>query len=689
MDDVTVRIKLRKDLEDFNSKLQEEIGFHVEVAFAEPVYDKSEKKPALEIGFAKKDLIPLLEYLEEFLWVEYDIVDPFDTIEIEAQDEEVQKAVNEHIASVSDRMVDRLFEELEKRMGKAENENAEASEVQQKEGKKPVACRTEFAFPVNFSPEMTAYIKELRQVAQALYSVGSLEQVYAKTLLLSMDDGWGYSAFLRVIQQELAPFYSAIMKSIYVIEETISGENGVSAWEGVPKRIKELSEKATEEKKFLIVAYDMREWMGQFSEPAFLNYLRRVGQYAKNILLVLRVPYMDMKTIRRMEQNLSNVLSIRSIVVPPVTSENMVVYLKDKLGASGFSVAEGCEDLLEQWICQEKNEGNFYGYKTLDKMAGELIYHKALHGTGEITIICPTDVQPMLLEAACVEDAYQLLNEMIGMAQVKTRVREIVAQIKMQKTMEEQGRAIDKPTMHMMFLGNPGTGKTTVARIIGQIFKQEGLLRKGHFIEKTGNDFIERYVGTTILKVRTTCRDAYGSVLFIDEAYGMDVGTSSGSTAEEIVPILVAEMENHREDMCVILAGYKEEMKEFLRSNAGLESRIPHVIEFPNYTRAELVQIFFNLVEGNFAYEDALKETITEYINNIPEEVFHTREFSNGRFVRNLYEHLWGKAAYRISLSGESEIILKKEDMVSVMEEEDFSEMVAEKVTKRIGFSVV
>lgn len=685
MDDVTVRIKLRKELDDFNGKLQEDIYSHVQVSFAEPIYDKVEKKPVMELRLPQKELIPLLEYLEEFLWIEYDIIDPFEAIEIEARDEEVQKTVKEHIACVSDRMLDRLFEELEQRMEKAE----EGEKVHKEENKTEPVCRKEFVFPVNFSPEMKAYIKELRQVAQALYSVGSLEQVYAKSLLISMDDGWGYSAFLKVIQQEMAPFYSAVLKSIYVMEEVIPVENGIAAWEGVPKRIKELSEKATEEKKFLIVAYDMREWMGQFSDTAFLNQLRRVGQYAKNILLVLRIPYMEIKTIRRMEQNLSNVLAIRSIVVPPVTTENMVMYLKDKLGEARFSVEESCEELLEQWICQEKNEGNFYGYKTLDKMAGELIYHKALHGVGEITSIGPADVQPMLLEAACAEDAYQLLNEMIGMAQVKTRVREIVAQIKMQKTLEEQGKAIDKPTMHMMFLGNPGTGKTTVARIVGQIFRQEGLLRKGHFIEKTGNDFIERYIGTTVQKVRTTCRDAYGSVLFIDEAYGMDVGTSTGSTAEEIVPILVAEMENHREDMCVILAGYKEEMKEFLRTNSGLESRIPHVIEFPNYTREELVQIFFNLVEGNFAYEDTLKETIAEYINSIPEEVFHTREFSNGRFVRNLYEHLWGKAAYRISLSGESEMVLKKEDMVSVMEEEDFSEMIGEKPAMRIGFSVV
>jgi SpoVK/Ycf46/Vps4 family AAA+-type ATPase len=239
----------------------------------------------------------------------------------------------------------------------------------------------------------------------------------------------------------------------------------------------------------------------------------------------------------------------------------------------------------------------------------------------------------------------------------------------------------------MMFLGNPGTGKTTVARIIGRIFRQEGLLRKGHFIETTGNGLVIGNIQATMEHVRNLCRDSYGSILFIDEAYGMNIGHSSGNVADEILPTLVAEMENHRDDMCVILAGYKEEMEEFVKENSGLKSRIPHVLEFPNYTREELIEIFFKMIDGKFEYERELKDTVCEYFLNIPDENLNDREFSNARFVRNLYERLWGKAAYRISQSQDKRLLLKKEDMVCITEEEDFHTMVKEKNKKQIGFT--
>ena len=127
-------------------------------------------------------------------------------------------------------------------------------------------------------------------------------------------------------------------------------------------------------------------------------------------------------------------------------------------------------------------------------------------------------------------------------------------------------------------------------------------------------------------------------------------------------------------------------MFEFLKNNSGLESRIPHIIEFPNYSKDELIEIFLHMVKKNFAYEDDLMEAVSEYINNIPKEQYETKEFSNARFIRNLYEHLWGKAAYRISLDGDSDIVLKKEDWVNVMAEENFVNMVEEKNKRTIGF---
>ncbi len=641
----------------------------------------------IEIQFLRKNFQAIMTLLEKHMGSYDDIEDVYELLEIEALKSEHEELIAEYIEIYLERRLEEVFSILESRLEKREREKR-AEEL-------PKMPPDEFEFPVSFSAEMKAYIEELRYVMRSLDSIGSVGQIFSKKLLISIDDGWGYSAFLRVIRAELERYYDDNGKEMKIEEISLSPNNGIDLWRGQAGKIKDVSEDRVKYNRFSILSYDMREWVDYLSKPELLNEIRRMGQYAKNILVIFRLPYMDMKTVKNIEQTLSNVVSLRSIVIPPVNAENMVVYLKDKLKEARFFADADCDEILEQWICQEKNEGNFFGYKTLDKMAGELIYHKALHSDlnemseEEIKQIHIADVKPMVSNVLEDEDAYELLNELIGMAQVKTRVREIVAQIKLQMTLESQGRKIEKPSMHMLFLGNPGTGKTTVARIIGQIFKQEGILKKGFFYEKAGNDFIARYVGTAAQAIRTTCRDAYGSVLFIDEAYGMNVATSKGTVADETVPVLVAEMENHRGDMCVILAGYQEEMAEFLKVNSGLASRIPHVIEFPNYTKDELLQIFLQMMEKSFAYEEALLEEVTEYIQNIPKEQYEAKEFSNARFVRNLFEHLWGKAAYRMSLSGEKDVILKKEDWVNILAEENFKNMVEEKPKRTIGFTPV
>lgn len=637
-------------------------------------------KDEMNVSVIDENVLDLLQFIERFLWENCEIDDPYNVLKLAVNDEVVKVEVEDYIESYNDRTIDELFEELERRL-------IEQKEEEQRKTDK-VMVRTGFDYPVKFSPEMMSYIKELRQVTKALNRINNLPQFYTKSLLVSMDDGWGYSAFLKVIRDELLPYYYVDVEDVDVEEITLGESEGIERWIALPKAIKAKAKSIAERRKFAIVSFDIRDWMTEIGGPELLDCLRKVGQYSANILCVFRIPYMDAKVVRSIEEQISRVLSLRTLIVPPVSVENMVTYLNNKIRETRFIIDDACDDWLEQWICQEKNAGNFFGYKTLDKMAGELIYHKALHDDGNkvLTYVMPEDIMPMLTEQFAVADAYALLEELVGIAQVKIKVKEVVAQIKLQKALEEQGKSVEKPSMHMMFTGNPGTGKTTVARIVGRILKQEGLLRKGQFFEKQGNDFVGKYIGHSAPIVRASCRDAYGSVLFVDEAYGMAVEGTKWNSGAEVIATFIAEMENHRDDLCVIMAGYTDEMQEFMKVNAGLESRIPHVIEFPNYTRDELAEIFFKMVDGNFEYEEALKETLTEYINSIPDEYFDSKEFSNGRFVRNLYEHLWGKAAYRISLSGETNVILKKEDMISVIAEESIGSMIAERSKNKIGF---
>ena len=547
---------------------------------------------------------------------------------------------------------------------------------------------------VEFSPEMSAYRKELKKALEGLDRIGAQGLIFDKVLLVSIDEGWGYSELVEMISYELKVAFDLEHRPIEKEEESYITDKREESWRRQYDRIENIGNKARHGSKFAILTYDLTTVGSELGTPEFMRRICDIKEHTKDTLLIFRVPYMSQKALTAYEQAFDDSLAVRVLSVPPVSVENMVIYVREKLQSVGAGIDSGCDDLLEQWICQEKSDGVFRGYQTLDKMVTEILYQKAISvNEGELLdcsmeYVGKADIQNMLDNPLVAENAYELLDELIGMTQLKTSIREVVAQIKLQRELKEEGKDVEEPSLHMLFLGNPGTGKTTVARIIGKIFKQENLLRKGHFIEMRGSSFVVGNVNTTMEKVRSTCRDSYGSVLFIDEAYGMSVGHSNGNVTDEILPILVAEMENHRDEMCVIFAGYKEEMENFLKANSGLKSRIPHVLEFPNYTRDELMEIFFKMVEGRFEYEEELKDTLQDYIQNIPDTSFQTKEFSNARFIRNLYERLWGKAAYRISQSGEKEIVLKKEDMLCVIQEEDFQTMVTEKNRKQIGFAV-
>ena len=547
---------------------------------------------------------------------------------------------------------------------------------------------------VEFSPEMSAYRKELKKALEGLDRIGAQGLIFDKVLLVSIDEGWGYSELVEMISYELKVAFDLEHRPIEKEEESYITDKREESWRRQYDRIENIGNKARHGSKFAILTYDLTTVGSELGTPEFMRRICDIKEHTKDTLLIFRVPYMSQKALTAYEQAFDDALAVRVLSVPPVSVENMVIYVREKLQSVGAGIDSGCDDLLEQWICQEKSDGVFRGYQTLDKMVTEILYQKAISvNEGELLdcsmeYVGKADIQNMLDDPLVAENSYELLDELIGMTQLKTSIREVVAQIKLQRELKEEGKDVEEPSLHMLFLGNPGTGKTTVARIIGKIFKQENLLRKGHFIEMRGSSFVVGNVNTTMEKVRSTCRDSYGSVLFIDEAYGMSVGHSNGNVTDEILPILVAEMENHRDEMCVIFAGYKEEMENFLKANSGLKSRIPHVLEFPNYTRDELMEIFFKMVEGRFEYEEELKDTLQDYIQNIPDTSFQTKEFSNARFIRNLYERLWGKAAYRISQSGEKEIVLKKEDMLCVIQEEDFQTMVTEKNRKQIGFAV-
>jgi SpoVK/Ycf46/Vps4 family AAA+-type ATPase len=260
----------------------------------------------------------------------------------------------------------------------------------------------------------------------------------------------------------------------------------------------------------------------------------------------------------------------------------------------------------------------------------------------------------------------QELNQLTGLESVKENVQEIVdEQLANQRLQEkESGKTGEVVTRHFLFTGNPGTGKTTVARLLGRIFRAMGLLRKGHFQEVNRNNLVAEYIGQTAPKTQKAIDSALDGVLFIDEAYALSSG-GERDFGQEAINTLVPAMENQRERLVVILAGYSQEMKDLISSNSGLQSRISDEIHFPDYNAEELHSIFLNLCQQDGRI---CPPEVQQHLQQFLQTMYNNRDqnFGNGRDVRNVYEKMVKKQKKRLvrdSLSGEAMMSFAPEDI--------------------------
>ena len=241
----------------------------------------------------------------------------------------------------------------------------------------------------------------------------------------------------------------------------------------------------------------------------------------------------------------------------------------------------------------------------------------------------------------------QELDGLVGLTFVKNKVNDLIAFQKIQQLRKAQGLASSKSTMHMAFTGNPGTGKTTVARIVGRMYKSLGLLSKGQIIEVSRTDLIAGYQGQTALKVKKVIERAKGGVLFVDEAYSITENEHSDSYGRECLTELTKALEDYRNDLVVIVAGYTEPMKIFFESNPGLKSRFNTFIEFPDYTAFELMEILYNMcLKSDYMLTPTAKEKLQDIL--IAKVAYKNDEFANGRLVRNIYDDIIMNQARRL-----------------------------------------
>ncbi len=244
------------------------------------------------------------------------------------------------------------------------------------------------------------------------------------------------------------------------------------------------------------------------------------------------------------------------------------------------------------------------------------------------------------------------LDELIGLQQVKKLVREVHAFVEIQQRRARAHLAAEPTVLHMIFKGNPGTGKTTVARIFGRLFREMGVLPKGHLVECERADLVGEYIGHTAQKTREQIRRALGGILFIDEAYSLARGGEK-DFGKEAIDTLVKSMEDHKNELVVILAGYSREMDLFLQTNPGLKSRFPIQIEFPDYSPSELMRIA-DLMLRQRQYE--LAPEARDKLYALLRQVYREGDpnFGNARLVRNLIERAIRRQAVRLVAKPES-----------------------------------
>ena len=233
------------------------------------------------------------------------------------------------------------------------------------------------------------------------------------------------------------------------------------------------------------------------------------------------------------------------------------------------------------------------------------------------------------------EEIFAELNELVGLEKVKQMLKDLVNLVELKKKTENDLK-IKNINLHMVFLGNPGTGKTTVARIVAEILYNLKYIKQNKLIEVSSKDLVAEYVGQTAPKTMAVIEKAMGGVLFVDEAYSLASGNGQGNSYnEEAIATLIQAMENYRDKLVVIFAGYTREMQDFLDSNSGIVSRIGYTVEFEDYTVDELTQIFMGMMKkSGFIVSDDAIEKVKQVIN----ENKNTKNFGNARFARNLYE---------------------------------------------------
>lgn len=516
-----------------------------------------------------------------------------------------------------------------------------------------------------------SYKKRMRELAAVIPQAkerGLNGTLFLRNYLFSIDDGCGLTTSVELLFDLINESGAAELDRVGLqfFDESFANRTSASY--------------ADKRSDYRLVLIDISSWIDKLDTPGFKSYLHSVRKNDETTIYIFRIPYVDDNTLKRVHNSIYDVMYIIDVRFDPLSESEIKEYASRVALESGFEFGPESDAELMKKIREERLDGRYYGFNTIRKVVGEIVFNKLLtNAKNEVSdnVIGASDFE----ELSSGEDSDPLdeFDLLVGMENVKRQISEIVSQIKYLHSRS----GVEMPCIHMRFVGPPGTGKTTAARLVGKTLAACGVLRNGAFFEYTGRSLIGEHIGETAIKTGSICRAAYGSVLFIDEAYSLSFSEDdTRDFGREALSVLVAEMENHRSDFVVIMAGYQKEMETMMEANPGLESRMPYTIKFSSFTREQLFGIFMNMMRREFEFTDGLEAAAKDYFLSIPQSVINSRKFSNARFVRNLYERCQRKALVRCMENG-YDVVISEDDFSAASSEGEFR---LDPVSGTIGF---
>ena len=348
--------------------------------------------------------------------------------------------------------------------------------------------------------EFKALAEECTKVAPGLVKHNTIEALTHRCYLFAINEGSGLTTYLELFADLLTELkLFKFDQKRKVVEQKLlppqAKESGANPFEGVYSY---LQRSITNGGK--IICIDICEWMTKLTDQAFREFLTTIFDNLGQHIFVFKAPFVEKEILNGMKRAIEDVLTVRELSFVPFNYTELTQYAERTLQACGYTMEQDAWDIFQARIIEEKNDGRFYGINTIDKIVREMLYCKQLHNAMNGV----DDQQIKKTEILDLTDSYdeneksglEVLDDLVGMKTIKQRVEEIVSQIEMSLKNAKLG----SPCIHMRFVGNPGTGKTTVARVVGKILKEKGILRNGNFFEYSGRDFCGRYVGETAPK---------------------------------------------------------------------------------------------------------------------------------------------------------------------------------------------